>query len=136
MNNNNNNQNLRNKINHHQASILYMHRQGFSDNYIAGATIHHEAQIRALRRELNRRAAIRRNKAKGHWKTLGKHVRARGVVGYLQRQTMRPPTRGGAGYQRLLRQTNLGKKRTRSVGTSISPRRSPKRRNTSASPRR
>ena len=85
-----------------------------------------------LRRQIaNRR---RRNAAKRHWGRVKQHVTARGVVGYLQSLSMAPPTRGGAGYRRMMSQTNVGKKRTRSVGTSMSPRRSPKRRNTGTSP--
>ena len=86
-----------------------------------------------LKRQIaNRR---RRNAAKRHWGRVKQHVTARGVVGYLQRLSMAPPTRGGAGYLRMMRQTNVGKKRTRSVGTSMSPnRRSPKRRNAGTSP--
>jgi len=131
--NNNNNENLRTKINFHRASINRMHRQGFSARYIANATIHHEAQIRAFQRELNRRTALKRTKAKGHWKTLSKHVGARGIVGYLQRLSMAPPTRGGAGYRRLMRQTGVGRPNTRNIGTSTSPKR---RRSPNGSPRR
>jgi len=123
MNNNNSNENLRNKINFHRASINHMHRQGLSAHYIAGATIHHEAQIRDLQRELNRRTAARRAVAKSHWKKLGGYVGARGIVGYLRRLSMAPPTRGGAGYTRLMRQTGVGRRNTRNVGTSMSPRR-------------
>lgn len=48
--------------------------------------------------------------------------------------TMRPPNRGGVGYQRIAARTAVGHKRTRNVGTS--PRRSPspKRRNMGTSP--
>ena len=127
---NNNNGNLHNKIIHHERSIRYLKNQGFSANFIKAHTTYHKSEIAALKRELNRRAALKRNKAKGHWKTLGKHVGARRIIGYLQRVTMRPPNAGGAGYHRIMRQTNVGKKRTRSVGTSISP----KRRNTGTSP--
>jgi hypothetical protein len=133
--NNNSNENLRNKINHHQASINHMHRQGFSANYIARTTPYHEAQIRALQRELNRRVKA---KAQARWKKVRGHVGARGIVGYLQRLSMMPPTRGGAGYLRLMRQTGIGRPSTRNVGTSTSPRRSPRRRSPSRSrsPRR
>ena len=136
MNNNNSNENLRNKINFHRASINHMHRQGFSAHYIAGAAIHHEAQIRALQRELNRRTAARRAVAKGHWKKLGGYVGARGIVGYLQQLSMAPPTRGGAGYMRLMRQTGVGRRNTRNVGTSMSPRRRSPSRSPNRSPRR
>lgn len=86
---------------------------------------------------LKRQIANRRrsNAAKRHWGRVKQHVTARGVVGYLQAATMRPPNAGGAGYRRMMRQTNVGKKRTRSVGTSMSPKnRSPKRRNAGTSP--
>ena len=75
----------------------------------------------------------RRNAAKRHWGRVRQHVTARGVVGYMQRRTMRPSSPGGAGFQRLMRQTGVGKKSTRSVGAYTSP--SPKRRrNTGTSP--
>lgn len=78
---------------------------------------------------LRRRIAAKRrqNAARRHWSTLRKSVTARGIVRYLQNATMRPPNAGGAGYRRMMRQTNVGKKRTRNVGTSTSPRRSPNR---------
>jgi hypothetical protein len=123
--NNRNNENLRNQMEAYTNMRNKLQRNKAMPNYQK----YYTNAIAAIKLELNRRAKL---KAKGHWKTLKGHVRARGLVGYLQRQTMRPPTRGGAGYQRLLRQTNLGKKRTRSVGTSMSP----KRRNTSASHKR
>ena len=81
-----------------------------------------------LKRQITNRRA--RNAAKRHWGRVKQHVTARGVVGYMQHLSMAPPTRGGAGYRRMMRQTNVGKKRTRSVGTSVSP----KRRNKGTSP--
>jgi len=123
--NNNSNENLRNRINFHRASINHMHRQRFSRNYIEGATTHHEAQIRELQRRLNNRAAARRARAQGHWKKVRGQVTARGLIEYLQSLSMRPPTRGGAGYERLMRATALGRRGTRNVGTSTSPRRTP-----------
>lgn len=81
-------------------------------------------------------AAKRRAAAKRGWNAVRKHVKARGIVSFLYRRTMRPPSSpGGRGFQRLARQTNVGgKSARRSVGTSTSPRRSPKRRNTGTSP--
>lgn len=134
MNNNNSNENLRNKINHHERSINRLKTQGFSRNFAKSHINYHQSEITALKRELNRRTAARRAKAQGRWKTLRGHVGARGIVRYLQKAAMRPPNAGGAGYRRMARQTNVGKKRTRSVGTSMSPRRSPKRRNAGTSP--
>jgi hypothetical protein len=61
--------------------------------------------------------------AKGHWKKLGGYVGARGIVGYLQRLSMAPPTSGGAGYRRLMGRTGVGRPNTKNVGTSVSPRR-------------
>lgn len=52
----------------------------------------------------------------------------------LHARIYRPPNAGGAMYRRVTERTNVGKKSTRSVGTSMSPRRSPKRRNTGTSP--
>jgi hypothetical protein len=89
--------------------------------------------IPAIRREISNKR--KRNAAKRHWGRVKQYVTARGVVGHLQKLTMRPPNAGGSGYRRMMRQTNVGKKRTRSVGTSMSPtRRSPKHRNTGTSP--
>ena len=121
-----NNANLRNRINGHESSIRRLKNQGFSSNFVKAHVNYHKREIAALKSELNRRAAVKRAKAKKHWKTLGSHVGARSIVGYLQRLSMAPPTRGGAGYQRLMRQTRVGRN-TKNVGTSMSPspRRSP-----------
>lgn len=133
MNNGRSNTNLMEELEGRQMALMHLNSTGGRQDY----KNFHRKQIRGIERELNRRAALKRNKAKGHWKALGKHVGARGIVGYMQRRTMRPPNTntGGAGYRRMMRQTNVGKKRTRSVGTSMSPnRRSPKRRNAGTSP--
>ena len=53
----------------------------------------------------------------------------------LHERIYRPPNAGGAMFRRMASRTNVGKKRTRSVGTSVSPkRRSPKRRSAGTSP--
>jgi hypothetical protein len=72
----------------------------------------------------NLRRRIKAAEAKKRWGSVRKHVTARGIVGYLQAATMRPPARGGAGYERLMRRTALGRANTRNVGTSTSPVRS------------
>lgn len=76
----------------------------------------------------------RRNAAKRHWGVVRKHVTARGITNWLYKTSMRPSSPGGAGFQRLMRGTGVGKKSSRSVGTYMSPRRSPKRRNMGTSP--
>ena len=123
-----NNENLRNKISHHQMSINHMYRQGFSAQYIAGAKMHHEAQIAALQRELNRRAAARREVAKGHWKKLGGGATALSIIKYLRNAAYRAP--GGSAYKRIAGQTTY-RRRNRSPS-----RRSPNKRSPGRSPRR
>lgn len=76
-----------------------------------------------LRRRI--KAAEAKEAARRRWKAVRRHVTARGIVGYLQAASMRPPTRGGAGYERLMRATALGRPITRNIGTSTSPRRTP-----------
>lgn len=53
----------------------------------------------------------------------------------LRARIYRPSNAGGAMFRRMASRTNVGKKRTRGVGTSVSPkRRSPKRRSAGTSP--
>ena len=141
--NNNSNENLRNKINHHQASINHMHRQGFSANYIARTTPYHEAQIRALQRELNRRAKA---KAQARWKKVHGAATALSVVNYWHKRTHRAPGPGNVGgraYRRIAGQTTYRRRspssspRRRSPSRSRSPRRrTPNKRSPGRSPRR
>lgn len=87
--------------------------------------------IPAIKRQIaNRRARNARNERK-------RVARARQVMRKYTRKLhariYRPPSVGGAMYRRTAASTGL--RRTRSVGTSMSPnRRSPKRRNTGTSP--
>ena len=82
-----------------------MHRQGFSAHYIAGATIHHEAQIRALQRELARRwraAAVARNEPR-------RRVRAAKVIQKAFKNMYHAPsnrmgTLHGRGYRKTMAQ--------------------------------
>lgn len=131
MNNGRSNENLREELEGRQMALMHLNMIGGRANY----KNFHNTQIAALQRELNRRAKAR---AQARWKKVRGHVGARGIVGYLQRLSMMPPTRGGAGYMRLMRQTGIGRPSTRNVGTSTSPRRSPRRRSPSRSrsPRR
>ncbi len=79
-----------------------------------------------LRRQIaNKRARNARRAASARgWNAVRKHVKTAGIVKYILNATMRPPTRGGAGYHRLAPATSVGRKRTRNAATS--PRRSPK----------
>lgn len=117
-------------------SSPYYHRPRSNPGFWAHTTLVTETIPNLKRQIANRR---RRNAAKRHWGRARQHAKAHGIIRYLQMATMRPPNAGGAGYRRMLRQTNVGKKRTRSVGTSMSPNHSPKRRRsagTSTSPPR
>ena len=68
-------------------------------------------------------AAKRRAAAKKHWAAVRKHVTARGITSFLYSRSMRPMSPGGKGFQRLMRQTGVGKPNTKNAATS--PRRSP-----------
>jgi hypothetical protein len=91
-----------------------------------GYNLHTNLTLRVipnLRRQI--KAAEAKAAAKRRWNAVRRHVTARGIVEYMHAASMRPPTRGGAGYERLMRATVLGRPNTRNVGTSTSPRRTP-----------
>jgi hypothetical protein len=107
---------------------------GMGNRRYAPLTSNQWKNLRAMRERLMRRewalqaaerhAARAPNRARKVFRVYANKLRAR---------IYRPPNAGGAMYRRTAASTAL--KRTRSVGTSMSPnRRSPKRRNTGTSP--
>ena len=126
MNNGRSNENLREELEGRQMALMHLNMVGGRENY----KNFHRTQITALQRELNRRAAVKRAKAQGHWKKVHGSATALSIIKYLRNSTYRAP--GGAAYRRIAGQTTY-KPRNR----SRSPRRrSPNKRSPGRSPRR
>ena len=109
MNNGRPNANLMEEIEGRRAALNHLNMIGGRQNY----KNFHRQQITALTREINRRAAAKRDRAQRRWKTVRGHVGSRGVVGYLHATTYRPPNRakrnvGGEGYRRIAGATSVG----------------------------
>ena len=89
------------------------------------------------KRERNATAA-RRAAARRHWRTARSLATASRAVTRMRENAWRPPVQGGSTYRRLAARTLVGRPSTRTVGTSTSPRQSPRRARTRSpnSPRR
>ena len=129
MNNGRSNENLREELEGRQMALMHLNMIGGRENY----KNFHRSQIAALQRELNRRAAARREVAKGHWKKLGGGATALSIIKYLRNSAYRAP--GGAAYKRIAGQTTY-RRRSPNRNRSRSPRRrSPNKRSPGRSPR-